>query len=227
MQEIEFEENIGKMVDFPWKEEDFDFAKEPIKKTKRELSPVERLEESYKNSWIEKRKSFYFNTKAYENLPASLSYSYRATIKTSKGFKTLTNLTEEGLTGFLEEVGEKSSSTVSGPGLIQRPIIKGYNIGIGMQNGKMVSSEEECGYIIEVYDPSQPIEILRIGEDGFIYENKGKRKPQIKKEMFYNRRRYSNAYAFRGKAKDLENCFFSANIKAVHMVKSNKPKFLN
>ena len=228
MPEIEFEKDIGGMVDFPWKEEDFDFGKEPVKKIKKELSPVERLEESYKNSksGAEKRKPFYFNTRNYENLPASSSDSYRATINTSKGFKTLKNLTEEGLNDFLEEVGGKSSRTVSGPGLIQRPIVKGYNVGIGIQNGEYISKEEEVGYIIEVYDPNQSIELLKIGDDGAVYENKGNRKPQIKKEMFYNGRRYLNAYAIRGKAKDLENCLFSANIKAVHKVKS-KPKFLN
>lgn len=174
-----------------------------------------------------RKKEILLNTSGYERLPISpMTQNYEAVFRTSlanqplehrrmahPNFKLL-SLEEEKLNTFLWELGEKSAQTVGG--LETKTIKNGFNVGINFKDtGSYVSKDAADFYfIIQVYNPSQSLEILREEADGKI--SKAVLTPnKLKKDFRHNGRNYQNVYAVKGKRGDLAKYQFCANVKSV------------
>jgi len=182
------------------------------------IKRITKLQASYvKDS--EKRKAYgksiYLNVKEFESLTLKRnSPTYGATVKTTKGYRFLNDLSEDNLNSLLNKITEKTSSTDS-IGMIRS---KGIPVGVNFQRNQYFPQGEQWGYIIEVHDRNQPLEVRRLNENGKIVSCQlGKDK--LRAEIEYNGRIFENAYAVRGDESNLEKYLVSSNIKAIHFVR--------
>ncbi len=210
-------------LDWPAEE----FGDDLTSEIERPLSLIEKLEAAYKElPGDAQEKKLYFDSQKYSNLSQQQGYNFRATFKTIEGWKTKSNLTQKLLNGLFEELGEKSAENRTK--LKPKGTQNGFPVGVAFEVGENIVSERDVGFIIEVYNPRQSLNLMRIDEKGKMYFNDGK-KPKLRKEIRYDGNSYLNAYTLRGKMSDLKRfqTLFGSNMKSMQIVEPNKSNRLN
>ena len=210
-------------LDWPAEE----FGDDLTSEIERPLSLIEKLEAAYKGFMGDaQEKKLYFDSQKYSNLSQQQGYNFRATFKTIEGWKTKSNLTQKLLNGLFEELGEKSAENRTK--LKPKGTQNGFPVGVAFEVGENIVSERDVGFIIEVYNPRQSLNLMRIDEKGKMYFNDGK-KPKLRKEIRYDGNSYFNSYTLRGKMSDLKRfkTLFGSNMKSMKLVEPNKSNRLN
>src|SRR3989344_1696451 len=210
-------------LDWPAEE----FGDDLTSEIERPLSLIEKLEAAYKGFMGDaQEKKLYFDSQKYSDLSQQPGYNFRATFKTIEGWKTKSNLTQKLLNGLFEELGEKSAENRTK--LKPKGTQNGFPVGVAFEVGENIVSERDVGFIIEVYNPRQSLDLMRIDEKVKMYFNNGK-KLKLRKEIRYDGNSYFNAYTLRGKMSDLKRfkTLFGSNMKSMQIVEPNKSNRLN